>query len=363
MNNVPLTIRAIEARPVLVPMRRALGTSAMRLTKAPLLLIDLHTQEGITGRTYLFCYLESAAPAAVSLLREAEALLVGRSAAPTAIRRELDRKFRLLGSRGIAAMVAAGLDMAAWDALATAAGQPLAVLLGGECRPIAAYNSNGLGLVEPAAAAEEAVALVEEGFRAVKMRLGRPSAADDLAAVRAVRSALQDDVALMADFNQVLSPAAARKRCRQLDGEGLYWIEEPIRHDDYASSAALADQLNTPVQIGENFTGPRVMAQAIAARASDFVMPDVERIGGVSGWVEAAAIANVSGVEMSSHLFPEICSHLLAATPTAHWLEYVDWADAIVQEPLRVDGGYLAPSARPGSGLVWNEEAVARLQC
>ncbi|ABE47045.1 enolase C-terminal domain-like protein [Polaromonas sp. JS666] len=357
-----LTVRAIEATLVVVPMRRALGTSAMLVTQAPLLLLDLQTEEGITGRAYLFCYLEAAGAAALALVRDINAELVGKTAAPAAVRRALEARFRLLGARGIVSMLMAGIDIACWDALAICAGLPLATLLGAQPRPIPAYNSNGLGLLDARAAADEALELVSEGFHAIKMRLGRPLAKDDLAAVRAVKQALPAGIALMADFNQALSRNAAVERCQQLDDEGLYWIEEPVRHDDYATSAELTALLRTPVQIGENFAGPRAMAQALAQRACDFVMPDLERIGGVSGWIDASALANVAGIELSSHLFPEVSAHLLASTPTAHWIEYVDWADAILQEPLKVVDGCLSAPARPGNGLTWDPDAVRHYQ-
>ncbi|HEX4247899.1 MAG TPA: enolase C-terminal domain-like protein, partial [Pseudonocardia sp.] len=197
-----LTVRSVEATLVRVPMRRALGTSATRIADAPLLLIDLHTEEGVTGRAYLFCYLESAGHAEVALVRDVNAVLAGTPAGPAAVRRALEARFKLLGVRGLVAAVLAGVDTACWDALAIAAGLPLARLLGSGPRPIPAYNSNGLGLIAPAAAAEEAQELVAEGFHAIKMRLGRPSAGDDLAAVRAVRAAIAPDVTLMADYNQ-----------------------------------------------------------------------------------------------------------------------------------------------------------------
>jgi mandelate racemase len=152
----------------------------------------------------------------------------------------------------------------------------------------------------------------------------------------------------------------AHERCRALDDLGLHWIEEPIRHDAYTESARLADVLRTPVQIGENFAGPRAMSLALGHRACDLVMPDLERIGGVSGWTTAAALADVAGVPMSSHLFPEFSAHLLAATPTAHWLEYVDWADPILRDPLRVVDGHATPPDRPGAGIEWDTDAVAR---
>jgi mandelate racemase len=355
----PLTIRSVEAVLVVVPMRRALGTSAMGIAEAPLVLIDLRTDEGITGRAYLFCYLESAGHAAIALTRDVSAVLAGTVAAPAAVRRALAARFRLLGSRGLVSAVLAGVDVACWDVLAIAAGLPLARMLGATMRPTAAYNSNGLGLLEPQAAADEAQELVAEGFRAIKMRIGRPAGHDDLAAVRAVRAAIPPDVVLMSDYNQALSPNAARERCRQLDGEGLYWIEEPVRHDDYGASAELAALLRTPVQIGENFTSPRTMSLALQHRASDLVMPDLERIGGISGWLDAAALADAAETEMSAHLYPEVSAHLLAATPTAHWIEYVDWADPILEQPLQVTDGYVVPPDRPGTGLTWSTDAVS----
>jgi mandelate racemase len=331
----------------------------MGIAEAPLVLIDLQTDAGITGRAYLFCYLESAGHAAIALTRDVSAVLAGTVASPAAVRRALAARFKLLGARGLVSAVLAGVDVACWDVLAIAAGLPLARMLGATMRPTAAYNSNGLGLLEPQAAADEAQELVAEGFRAIKMRIGRPSGHDDLAAVRAVRAAIPPDVVLMSDYNQVLGPSTARERCRQLDGEGLYWIEEPVRHDDYATSAELAALLRTPVQIGENFTSPRAMSLALQRRASDLVMTDLDRIGGVSGWLDAAALADAAGTEMSSHLYPEVSAHLLAATPTAHWIEYVDWANPILQQPLPVADGSVMPPDRPGTGLTWNADAVS----
>jgi mandelate racemase len=286
-------------------------------------------------------------------------LLAGTSAQPAAVGVTLRGQFRLVGVTGVVASVVAGVDTACWDALANAAGLPLARLLGAEPRPVPAYNSNGLGLMAPEALAEEALELVDEGFGAVKIRLGR-DAGDDLAAVRAVREALPTEVVLMADFNQALSLGAARHACRLLDDEGLQWIEEPIRHDDYAGAASLRAELRTPVQIGENFAGAHAMAVALASGASDLVMPDLDRIGGVTGWTEAAALARTAGVPMSSHLYPEVSAHLLAATPTAHWLEYVDWAAPVLAEPLTVTSGCVTAPERAGAGLVWDEDAVAR---
>jgi mandelate racemase len=360
MQTPNLTIRALRATPVAVPMARPLGTSAQTIRSAPLLLIDLETEQGITGRAYLFCYMAMAAPMVARALDEMLGMIGGDPVAPVELGAKLAQRFRLIGATGIISMALSGLDAACWDALAVAAGMPLADFLGGVLKPIPAYNSNGLGLMSPEACADEAEELLEGGFRAVKLRLGYPTLAADLAGVRAVRKRLPDAVELMTDYNQALDLAEALRRGRALDGEGLAWIEEPIRHDDYAGCARLARELATPIQIGENFAGPRAMSAALATEAADFMMPDLGRIGGVSGWQQAASLAATSGIKLSSHLFPEFSAHLLAVTPTCHWLEYVDWASPILAEPLRVIDGHVTPSNRPGAGLSWNMDAVAR---
>jgi mandelate racemase len=360
-SHVAPTLRAIRSVPVEVPMSYALGTSRGTITKAPLLLIDLETEEGVTGRSYLWGYFPAAMPAIASILEESARVLKGRRLAPLDLWSALGERFALIGVQGIVRMAMAGVDVAAWDALAHSVGAPLAAFVGSAPRPIPAYNSCGLGLMSsPDAVATEAEKLLAGGFRAIKLRLGYPTLAEDLAALRAVKRRVGDGIAVMVDYNQALGLSAARERGRALDGEGIYWLEEPIRHDDYAGNAALARELATPIQIGENFSESGAMAQALSAGAADYVMPDLERIGGVTGWLRAAALAATHRIEMSSHLYPEVSVHLLAATPTCHYLEYVDWADKILAEPLRIVDGCAVCPDRPGNGLAWNAAAVAR---
>jgi mandelate racemase len=358
-----MKIREVRVRAVAAPMKRPLATSTGKLTLAPLVLIDLETDTGVTGRAYLFAIgRHNLAP--IARLVEAMAEMVkGDEVAPFDLERKLRARYTLLGVHNIVLFAIAGIDMAAWDALGQSLGQPLARLLGSTPRPIPAYNSKGLGILPEKELVKEAVELLEEGFRAVKLRMGRPEARDDLQMLRAVKKQIGPEVTLMVDFNQALSVAEALKRGRMIDDEGgVTWIEEPIRADDFSGCAEIKKQLRTPIQIGENFMGAEQMAQALAAGACDYVMPDAERIGGVTGWMRAAALAQGAGVEMSSHLFPEVSCHLLAATPTAHWLEYVDWADAVLAEPLRVNDGHLMVPDAPGIGLKWDEKAVKQYQ-
>jgi mandelate racemase len=357
-----LRLRSITCIPVEVPLRYVLGTSAATVRAAPLLLVEVLTEQGVIGRSYVFCYRRSGAKSISLVLDEAAEIVCGETVAPLAIAAKLQRRFALLGVTGIVRMALSALDMALWDALAVASDVPLTCLLGGTPRPLRAYNSCGLGLMNPEAAADEAEALLEGGMQAVKLRLGYATLAEDLAVTRAVRSRLPDAVELLVDYNQALSRAEALTRGRALQSEGVAWLEEPIRHDDLPGNAAIAGALDLPLQLGENFDGPKDMLRALQARACDLVMPDAGRIGGVSGWMQAAGVAEAHGALMSSHLMPEVSAHLLAATPTCHWLEYVDWTDAIAREPVKIEYGCWPMNGRPGTGLDWDTDAVERFR-
>ncbi len=357
----PLKIRDIRVRAVAAPMKRPLATSIAAVTVAPLLLLDLRTNAGIVGRAYLFAMGKQHLAPIAKLVEAMAGMVKGDEVAPFDLEKKLRARYALLGVHNMVLFAMSGIDMAAWDALGQARGLPLVRMLGGTPRPIPAYNSKGLGISKIKNLAKESEELVAEGFSAVKLRLGRPEARQDLEALRIVKKAIGPGVSLMVDFNQGLSVAEAIRRGRMIDEEGgVTWIEEPVRADDFSGCSQIRKKVRTPIQIGENFMGPEQMAQALAAGACDFVMPDAQRIGGVTGWMRAAALAQGAGMEMSSHLFPEVSCHLLAVTPTCHWLEYVDWANPILQEPVRVKNGCVTIPERPGLGMTWNEKAVQR---
>jgi mandelate racemase len=353
-----MRIRSVEARAVVAPLEPPIRTASGHVTQAPILLIDLTADEGVVGRAYLFGYHAFTLGPLHELVIALGDSIKGDVVAPVDLDKKLRARMALFGTRGLQGMAVAGLDMAAWDALAVAAGVPLVALLGGQPRAIAAYNS--LGMIPPAEAADAASKTVAAGFKALKVKIGWPTLAEDLAVVRAARKALGDDIALMVDFNQSLTQPEAIRRGRALDDEGIAWIEEPVRADDFRGAAAVAAQVRTPIQIGENFNGPYEMELALSLGASDLVMPDPQQIGGVTGWLRAAALAQMAGLPCSSHIFIEVSAHLLAVTPTCHYIEYLDVAAPVLAEPLRPVDGMIEARTRPGIGLAWNEDAVQR---
>ncbi|GBQ91346.1 L-alanine-DL-glutamate epimerase [Acetobacter nitrogenifigens DSM 23921 = NBRC 105050] len=355
------TLKSIRIRTVHVPLRRPVIAGIGRFDQWPMILIDLEASSGTIGHSYLAPYRAAAVSAIVQELRELGALFSGRPIAAFDMFEGGLRALNVVGVTGISLAAIAAIDMAAWDVLAKEAGQPLAVLLGGTLGPVRGYNSNGLWRHEVSTIAAEARELVEEGgFRAMKLRLGNEHAADDIAAIEAVREGVGDKIDLMVDFNQALGLGDAIRRCHELDEMGLYWFEEPIAYGNVRGYAQLARSVRTPLQMGENFWGPRDFFTFLEAGAVHYAMGDLMRIGGVSGWLRAASIASAAGVQFSNHLYPEISAHLMRVTPTAHWLEWVDWASPILAEPTVPVAGQIHPSTAPGTGVAWNEAAVAK---
>ena len=363
-----LTINRLRTTGVNVPMVRPLQTSGGSVSSAPFVLVDLETSQGITGHAYIFCYATRFIAPLRALLESLNEVISGSPVAPLALEEKLQAVFRLAGPVGVSGWAMAGIDMAAWDSLAKEAGKPLASLLGGEVRPIPAYDSRGLGIAPqqtplakiPRLIADQAGELAKDGLAGIKVRLGYPAANMDLEVVQAVRSALPPDMPLMCDYNQSLSIPEARQRMALLRDTGLTWIEEPTRWDDYAGHARIRDNAPLNIQLGENCWGANDMEKAMSAGAMDFFMPDLGKIGGVTGWTRAMGLATPAGLPLSSHLFPEVSAHLLAVTPTRHWLEYVDWAEPILAEGMKFQDGHALPSTLPGSGITWNEQAIAK---
>src|ERR1700722_3947412 len=239
-----LTLRSLRARPVLLPLQRPVVARIATIATWPLILIDLITEEGVTGRAYLEPYVAKAMRYLVPALHDLGEMLAGQRVVPLDFYLAARRSLHFVGYEGLAMIAASGLDMAAWDALARAADLPLTVLLGGSVGPVRAYNSNGLWLHPPEVLATEALALCNEGgFSALKLRLGRVRISEDLAAIAAVREAVGSDIELMVDFNQSLGIGEALARCHAIDDLGFNWIEEPIVYNDFAGYAKLAAEL------------------------------------------------------------------------------------------------------------------------
>ena len=353
---VPI-IKDIRAIAVDAPLTRPIRTSVGSIPSAPLVLIDAVTDQEIVGRAYIFGYSKVALRPLVELLANLRELLLEKPVAPVARMRDLTDAFRLLGRQGLLGMAISGLDMALWDALGQSVDLPVCRLLGGDEKPIPAYDS--YGVLDPARDLGQLEDSLERGFKAIKIKIGNGDLAEDLRTVAAVREMIGPDIRLMVDYNQCLTVPEATRRINRLAEYDLQWVEEPVPAEDLAGHAKVRASCNVAIQTGENWWFPDDTARAVALNACDFAMLDIMKIGGVTGWLRAAGQAEGASLPVSSHLFIEASAHVLAITPTAHYLEHLDVAGSIMRQPPTIDGGTVSPRG-PGLGIEWDNSAVGR---
>ena len=241
-------IRSVKARGIVVPLARPVKTAFGVIDVGPLVLIDVETDQGVTGHSYILAYTRLTLKPLVHLVEEIGLELVGRPVAPYNLMAAMDAKFRLLGWQGLVGMAVSGLDMAYWDALGQIADRPVAELLGGSAKPIKAYDS--YGVVDPTADEKALRRSLEQGFRGIKIKGGDGDAANDERVVKGVRTLLGPDVALMIDFNQSLDPAEAARRIARLEPYDLHWIEEPVPQENLSGHAKVRETSPTPIQAG-----------------------------------------------------------------------------------------------------------------
>ncbi|MFJ4234254.1 enolase C-terminal domain-like protein [Cellulosimicrobium cellulans] len=355
-----LTVRSTRVRAVTVPLRRPIVAAIGQFDTWPLVLVDVQFEEGVVGSSYVAPYRTRALPSICKEIVDVGTLVHGTPVAPLDVADQSGAALNTIGEAGISTIARAALDMALWDGLAKAHSVPLVELLGGSVGTFRAYNSNGLWRHDPDTLADEAAELVAEGgFHAIKLRLGHERLADDLRAIQAVREGVGDEIDLMVDFNQAFGLGDARRRLHELDDQGLYWFEEPVDYSNVHGYGELARATRTPLQMGENFYSPRDLFDMVQAGGTQYAMADLERIGGVTGWIRTAGLAEAAGVQLSNHLYPEFSVHLLRASATAHWAEWVDWAAPVLTDPIVPHDGHLTVPDRPGAGITWDEDAVA----
>jgi L-alanine-DL-glutamate epimerase-like enolase superfamily enzyme len=351
----------VRAHLLSIPLPRPIRTSIHDIRTVDTVLVEMETDAGAVGSGYCFAFGRHRGRALHALVTDLIPIYEGQD--PRAPRAHFERAWRsinFLGHAGAAVIALSALDTACWDVAAQAADVPLVRLVGGGRDRVPTYASSGLWLdysIDELVA--EAERFVAQGHRAMKMRLGR-SAEQDVERVRRLREAIGRDVKLLADVNQGWDEATAIRTGRRLEEFDLYWLEEPLAYEDHDGCARVAAVLDTPIATGETDYGALGMKRLLDARAADILMPDLERMGGVTGYLDAAALCKAYHTPVSTHLFMEASCHLLAAQPHGIILEHMAWWQELYDEPLAVKDGAVVLPHRPGIGLRLDARAVQR---
>jgi L-alanine-DL-glutamate epimerase-like enolase superfamily enzyme len=358
-----MRITEVSTRIISVPLERPIRTPIHYIVNVDNVLVELHTDEGITGIAYLWCFGTQRAQALAALVKDMVSLVGGMDAlARASVYARMEREANFLGKVGAVTIAMSAIDTALWDIAGKALNRPVWQLLGGESRSIPAY-AGGLFLSDSIdVIVAEAKAYAASGFRAIKMRCGAKDWRDDIARVEAVRDAVGPNFTLMVDVVQGWTVDRAIKVGRELERFDLFYIEDPVVFDDLDGMAHVAAVLDTPIAAGENDYGLRGFRRLLEGNVVDIPMMDLQRVGGISAWMQVAAMATAWGKPVVPHVFPEISIHMLAATPSALFIEYVSWWEVLfVDTPKLVDGG-MRPFDTPGLGLAFDFDAVERFR-
>ena len=322
-----------------------------------LLVVEIETDSGTVGTGHLHPIAGGMRTLDTCIHEMLKPLLLGEDATQVeALWQKMWAATYIQGRMGITVMAMSALDVALWDALGRSEGKPLWELWGGSPDPLPIYGSGCFRGLGHDGMIEKAKRYVQRGFKTIKMQVGHVfTHEEDIINVRDMRQELGNEVGIMLDVNQGWNVNEAIEVGLQLDQFDLAWIEEPVLADDFEGYHKIADAIKTPVVGGENHFTHHDFKPFFASGKIPIIQPDIMR-GGYTELKVIAEQANLSGIKMAPHLFPELNSHLNACIPNAMWLEYMGWFDHLWVDPVLPENGMLTPPTRPGHGLDFKPE-------
>ena len=358
-----MKIAECSTRVVSLPRERGPLSDGLGSMTSGFVTLTLRTDEGVEGIAFAGYVSGVMLPALKAALDALAEQVIGDD--PLMVEAIGARLLRLAGSgapAGIANRAIAAIDVALWDIKGKALGQPVYKLLGGFRDRIPVYASGYLWRTyDLRALAETAPKLVAQGFRAMKFRMGgEESAAKEIARMRVMREAVGDEIDVMVDINQGWRVDQAITVGRELAAYNLYWLEDPVHHQDYAGMARIAEALDTPLASGEYHYGIAPFRHMLEHRSIDIVMVDLLRAGGLTAFMKIGHLAEAFNLPVVSHLATEVLAHAIAALPNGLTVEHMPWSFALFKEVPQVENGLLVLPDRPGLGLEFDDEALTR---
>ncbi len=329
------------------------------VTHIELIVVDITSDTGVTG-TGVSHTSGDGAKTIESMIRDGLGdFLVGREIHPKRLWHEAWHFAHDLGGAGLTTTALGAVDTALWDLVAKAADKPLVDVLGRSRDRIPVYGSGiNLGL-STEELVEQARKWHTNGYQGFKVKVGKPDIAEDVERLTKVREVI-GSMPLMVDANQGWGPELAPRRINGLRGLDLTWVEEPLLSDDIAGHARLRTQIETPIGVGENIYNIFQFRDYLVAGAIDFVQADIVRVGGITPWIEIAALAQAFNRPMAPHFMMELSSQVLCAVPNGYIAEDVEGGSLsalkALRTPHKVVGGYYTPSDAPGHGFDFDRE-------
>lgn len=357
----PTAIREVAFHSARSALSRPIADATHAIPGIRFVVARIVLENGIVGESHLLSFHYS--PHAIAgACRDMEAFLRGRDAADTAgVIRDWETESEYFGHAGINRWALGLANLAMWDAIGRTRGEPVWRMLGGEARPVPVYGSGGWLSYSDAELVDEVRGYAKRGFAAVKVKVGSREKGRDLERLARVREAVGPEVRVMMDANQGLSVEAALALAREARRFGIAWFEEPIDHADFDGYAEVREGAGIPIAMGEREYDLVALRELARRGAIDLWQPDLLRLGSVEAWRASAALAQAHAIPVLPHYYRDYDVPLLCTVPNGAGAESFDWIDAIVDRPLRVEGGFAYPRDEPGWGFAIRDDALSPL--
>jgi len=327
--------------------------------KQETIFIDITTDDGLTGTGYSYT-IGTGGRAVLAMVEELIPTLPGKDARNIGgLWHQLFASTRATTVGAITSLALAAIDTALWDLRCLRAGEPLWRLAGGARQRVPLYDTEGGWLhLSTDDLVIGAKASAAAGWPGVKVKVGKPTAVEDVTRLHAIREELGPELQIMVDANQSFSVSEACRRADAYRPLDLAWFEEPMPADDVAGHVALARSTNIPVAVGESMYSLAQFRDYLARGACSIVQVDVARIGGITPWLKVAHLAEAFNVDVCPHFLMELHVSLCAAVANGRFVEHIPQLRAITNTTIEIDGGHAVAPETPGLGIDWNRDAI-----
>nr|WP_320136629.1 mandelate racemase/muconate lactonizing enzyme family protein [uncultured Amphritea sp.] len=356
-----MKITRVKTQKVDIPLQKPLITAIHRTESVGCVLVSIETDTGLVGENYVFALNKSRLVVFEAMINSLTQFLIGQN--PLYVEKIWEQMWidcNPVGQKGISISAISAIDTALWDLIGKQAGLPLYQLFGA-CRDKAkVYASSGLWLSATIdELIEEAHCFIDQGFRSMKLRLGKENPREDVARAKALREAVGDEIEILTDANQSLTVRQAISLGRQLEDLNIGWLEEPVPAHDLAGHARILQAINIPLASGETDYTRFGMKNILDSGAVDILMPDLQRIGGLSEFRKSAALASAYNTPISTHIFTEQSLSIAGSAVNCISVEHVDWFAPLYKEKVQIEDGFILMPQAPGLGFSFDDEFIA----
>lgn len=357
-----MKIIKLQTQLVNLPLEKPIKTAIHQMQSVGCVLVSIRSDEGLVGEGYCFALNAVRLRAFDEIVKSFTHLVEGQDADYIeSIWENIYQSLNAMGQKGMTIGALSAVDTALWDLQGKAINKPLHRIFGA-CRDrVKTYASSGLWLSQNIdELCEEAQGFIDEGFRSMKIRLGKPTWQEDIERVKAVREAIGDDIELLSDANQSLNLKHAIKLGRELEAYNVSWFEEPVDAKNLTGHAEIRKKLDINIASGETEYTRFGMKDMLDKQACDILMPDLQRMGGLTEMRKVAVLSSSYHIPISTHIFTEQSLCIAGSSPNCISVEHMSWFESLFNERMELVDGELIIPERVGTGFTFNQDTIAK---